>query len=73
MTDRMEGAVGCYDAVGRRRWLRVARSEGGVRIVVPPGEVAEVGAVEIEQLRRWLARLAAAGPESAIDGDRRPR
>ncbi|MBA2308930.1 MAG: hypothetical protein H0W01_06475 [Pseudonocardiales bacterium] len=70
LTDRPEDAVGCYDAVGRWRQLKLTRSARGVTIVAPPGEVADVGLAELDELRVCLARLAAAGARSASDRDR---
>lgn len=64
--DATEDGVGCYDAMGRRRRLKLSRSERGITIVVPPGEAADMDPAEIDELRVCLARLAVSGVKPAF-------
>jgi hypothetical protein len=62
--------VGCTDAIGRLRSVRVVPLQGGcVGVQAPPGEWFEINT---RQLRDLLAAAREASRESRSDGIREP-
>lgn len=62
-------AIGCTDALGRRRELGVhLTDEGLVCFRTPPGEAAQLDWFEVDQLRRQLAELRPHMPYDTVAG-----